>query len=119
MRLTWPFMIRRVHGHSMLPVLPPGTVVYGWRWFMRLRPNAVIIFIREEREIIKRIDRVESDGLYVLGDHPDASTDSRHYGPIPHSTVMAFVTWPKVRKVAAQTRDEARRLSARPRRKDT
>lgn len=107
MHLTWPLMIRRVHGHSMLPVLPPGTVVYGWRWFIRLRPGTVIIFTREERENIKRIDQVESGGLYVLGDHSDASTDSRHYGPIPHNTVMAVVAWPRVRKVAAQSRNEA------------
>ncbi len=98
----WPIMIRRVQGHSMVPVLPPGTLVFGWRWFTRLRPGKVVIFSRENRETIKRLERVEADGLFVLGDHPETSTDSRHYGTIPRDSVESVVIWPRTLSVHAE-----------------
>lgn len=115
MKHTWPLMIRRVQGHSMVPILPPGTVVFGWCWFRRLKVDKVVMFTREGRETIKRIDRINDKGLFVLGDHPDTSTDSRHYGPIPREWVQAVVFWPRTAKVLA----EDRKLKAiLPRRKD-
>jgi len=102
MRFSWPIMIRRVHGHSMVPVLPPGTLVLGWRWFTRLPPGKVIIFSRDGRETIKRLDRVELEGLIVLGDHPETSTDSRHYGAIPRQSVESVVIWPRTAEVQAE-----------------
>lgn len=95
-------MIRRVQGHSMVPVLPPGTIVWGWRWFVRLQPEKVIIFVHKDRETVKRIDRVEPDGLFVLGDHPETSTDSRHYGLISKDAVESVVFWPRTDKVLAE-----------------
>jgi hypothetical protein len=102
MKFEWPLMIRRVQGHSMVPVLPPGTIVFGWRWFFRLGQDKVIIFTRQNRETIKRIERIESDGLFVLGDHSETSTDSRQYGTIPKETVEAVVVWPRTHKVLAE-----------------
>lgn len=102
MKPSWPIMIRRVQGHSMVPVLPPGTMVYGWRWFVRLRSGKVIIFVRNNREIIKRIDHVAPTGPFVLGDHPETSTDSRSYGVIQSSSVRSVVIWPRVARVLAQ-----------------
>lgn len=102
MKLSWPIMIRRVQGHSMVPVLPPGTLVFGLRWFAQLRPGRVVIFEREDRETIKRLERVESDGLFVLGDHPETSTDSRHYGVIPRESVESVVIWPRTASVNAE-----------------
>ena len=101
MKFSWPVMIRRVQGHSMVPILPPGTVVFGWRWFVRLRPEKVVIFSRERRETVKRIEHIEPKGLFVLGDHADTSTDSRHYGAIPQDWVEAVVVWPRTTKVFA------------------
>lgn len=102
MNLTFPLMIRKVHGHSMVPVLPPGTLVIALRWFRRLKPQKVIIFTRENRETIKRIEHLDADGIYVLGDHAETSTDSRHYGTIQRSMVTGVVIWPRTAKVAAQ-----------------
>lgn len=100
--MNWPFMIRRVQGHSMVPVLPPGTLVIAWRWFNELKPDSVIIFTRQKRETIKRLDHISEDGLFVLGDHPETSTDSRHYGAIPRELVEGVVVWPRVHKVVAE-----------------
>jgi type IV secretory pathway protease TraF len=98
----WPIMIRRVQGHSMVPVLPPGTLVFGLRWFSRLKPDKVIIFVRDNRETVKRIDHLNGEDLYVLGDHSETSTDSRHYGVVPHEAVEAIVVWPRTHKVVAE-----------------
>ena len=97
MDMKWPLMIRRVSGHSMVPVLPPGTMVYARRWFVHLRPGAVVVFRHNGMEKIKRIHHIAGDDVYVIGDHPDASTDSRHFGPISRSTVVATVMYPRVR----------------------
>jgi hypothetical protein len=105
----WPLMIRRVQGHSMVPVLPPGTVVWGWRWFSKLRPDKVIIFVRDHRETVKRVDHLANDGVFVLGDHPETSTDSRHYGTIPTEAVEAVVVWPRTHKVMAEDLELAKK----------
>jgi nickel-type superoxide dismutase maturation protease len=103
MNLTLPIMIRRVQGHSMVPVLPPGTLVYAWRWYRKLKPQKVIIFTRQDRETIKRIDNIDSNGIFVLGDHTDTSTDSRHYGTIPREAVEGVVFWPRTARVLAES----------------
>lgn len=112
MRFTAPFMIRKVQGHSMLPVLPPGTLVWGYRWFLRLKPHKVIIAEHGGREIVKRIERVQSDGLFLLGDHAEASTDSRQYGLVDRRAVRAVVVWPRTRRVLAQSAEAIRQTDS-------
>jgi nickel-type superoxide dismutase maturation protease len=93
--MKWPLMIRRVHGHSMVPALPPDTLVVAWCWKLRIRPGSIVIFVREGRETIKRVERVGPEGVFVVGDHAEASTDSRHFGPISVQTVVGLVIWPR------------------------
>lgn len=101
----------------MVPVLPPGILVFGLRWFKHVGPGKVIIFTRQGREIIKRVEHIEPDGIYVLGDHPETSTDSRHYGPIESSSVQSVVIWPRT-GVAADSANAAMLNRLKPRRKD-
>lgn len=108
MKLSWPLMIRRVQGHSMVPVLPPGTMIYGWRWFRQLKPQKVIVFSHDDKEAVKRIDKIEEESLFVLGDHPETSNDSRQYGNIPIAEVKSVVVWPRTAKVVAETLDQAK-----------
>ena len=72
-------MIRRVVGQSMLPAYRPGTLVLGVRW-LRPQLGRVVIAERDGREIIKRVTDMKAGRVFVLGDNPARSTDSREYG---------------------------------------
>jgi nickel-type superoxide dismutase maturation protease len=102
---NWPIIIRKIHGHSMVPVLPPGTYVWATRWFRKLAPGDTIIFFHDGREKIKRISEIKDTELFVLGDHPEASTDSRTFGWIDKNTVIAKLFWPHAPKSRAENVD--------------
>jgi nickel-type superoxide dismutase maturation protease len=95
-------VIRRVKGHSMMPVLPPETLVLATGWFRRIKPGSVVIFLHEGKEKIKRVEQVEDNRLFVVGDHPTASTDSREIGWIARAAVIAKVFWPHAPKHRAE-----------------
>lgn len=86
-------LVRRVVGESMLPTLPPGRIVVAVH--RRMRPGTVVVIQHEGREKIKRIHAIEGARVYVLGDNPEASTDSRHFGWLPGSNVLGVVIWPR------------------------
>jgi nickel-type superoxide dismutase maturation protease len=90
-------LLRRIVGNSMLPGFLPGDIVVGVRVLRRhrLRPGQVVIINHGGREKVKRIAEINGDELYVLGDNPQASTDSRHFGWISLSDVKARVIWPR------------------------
>ena len=95
MKLGAPLLIRQIKGHSMLPALPPNTIVWGWCWFLRLRPGHVVVITHDGKEKVKRIQKLEGERVFLVGDHPEASTDSRHFGWLPRTVVRARVIWPR------------------------
>lgn len=88
-------MVRRVVGHSMLPVLPPGTIVVALSVRGPYRPGQVVIVDHEGREKIKRIQDVRPNEVFIVGDNNDASTDSRHFGWLSEQLIRARVVWPR------------------------
>jgi nickel-type superoxide dismutase maturation protease len=48
---------------------------------------------RPERLIVKRLSSLNDDGFDLRGDNPPASTDSRHFGPVPRSLVLGKVVY--------------------------
>jgi nickel-type superoxide dismutase maturation protease len=92
----------QVEGYSMWPTLKPKDRVI-------VRPldqhaalpaiGAIVVCLHPQqplRQVIKRLHAVEDTQLTILGDCPDASTDSRQWGGVPKEylvgEVVALVT---------------------------
>jgi nickel-type superoxide dismutase maturation protease len=91
--------VRRVEvaGRSMAPALLPGDrlVVVGLPWLPQPWPEpGTVIAVRDPRLpgriLVKRVAELNrGEGtLEVRGDDPDASTDSRVFGPVPRSSIV-------------------------------
>lgn len=81
--------IRRVNGKSMTPALFPGQIVVGWH---RLPAAGDIVLARQQgREVIKRVESIKSDRLYLIGDNRTESSDSRHYGPVHFQDIIGSI----------------------------
>jgi nickel-type superoxide dismutase maturation protease len=83
----------------MAPRLPSGALVVARLidQMTPLRVGQVVVARRPDRsglEIIKRIQAIESSGaIFLLGDNPSSSTDSRQFGPVPREQIVARVHW--------------------------
>jgi nickel-type superoxide dismutase maturation protease len=92
-----PFARYRVEGASMRPALSPGERVVVSRasyWLGRPRSGDLVVLRdprQPERLLIKRLDQPDGDGWRVLGDNPDASTDSRAFGPVRRDSILGKV----------------------------
>ncbi len=93
-----PFARYRVEGESMSPALSPRERVMVNKaayWFSRPRPGDLVVVRdprRPDRLLIKRIDsEAGPDGWLVLGDNPQSSTDSRHFGPVGRELIVGKV----------------------------
>ncbi|MFP4311313.1 MAG: nickel-type superoxide dismutase maturation protease [Nitriliruptoraceae bacterium] len=105
-----------VRGASMLPRLWPGDVLLTVPVLGRVRPGQVVV-ARDPHEpdhlVVKRVTAIR-DGLVLLhGDNPDASTNSRAWGPVPTRLVrrVAVRRWPDLRtrlRVTAAVPDAGR-----------
>ena len=62
-----------------------------------LRVGDVVVARRPDRpqlEIIKRIHSIDNAGtIFLVGDNPKASTDSRDFGTVTREDVLARVRW--------------------------
>jgi nickel-type superoxide dismutase maturation protease len=104
-----------VAGGSMEPALEPGDWLLVDPDAYRARPPRAgeLVLAPDPREparlLVKRVGGVESDGrLRLLGDAPEASTDSREFGAIDAGTVAGrpwFRYWP-LRRVGRLRRAE-------------
>jgi nickel-type superoxide dismutase maturation protease len=84
-----------VEGASMSPTLEPGERLLVWRT-QRVRPRDVVVIADPRagnRLTVKRVAAVGPDGLWVLGDNPAGSTDSRTYGRVPPALVTGRVVY--------------------------
>lgn len=83
----------------MLPVLRDGALIAAARLDRdaRLRVGEVVVARRPDRdsiEIVKRIQSLDEDGnVFLAGDNPAASTDSRQFGTVPRRLIVARVRW--------------------------
>ena len=77
----------------MAPTLLDGDWVLA-RGDGRARVGQVVVLEHPQRPgllIVKRVERIGEDGFWVLGDAPEASTDSRQFGAVHH--IVGRVIW--------------------------
>jgi nickel-type superoxide dismutase maturation protease len=98
MRFIRMFFIRRVVGPSMSPKLTPGQILLGTPVFRHLHPGQVVIIEQNGKENVKRIERIEENKIFVIGDNLNASTDSRHFGWLESKQIIGKVVWPNMAK---------------------
>lgn len=82
-------IVRRVRGSSMAPTLQPGQVVIGFR--RRVRVGDVVVVRHGGRDVVKRVAKINDNGVYVTGDNSLESTDSRHYGFLAKSAILGTI----------------------------
>jgi nickel-type superoxide dismutase maturation protease len=87
-----------VEGESMLPAYRAGDwLIVDTRVFRSRHPRVgEVVVARDPREpsrrLLKRVVRVEPGGaIWLEGDNPDASTDSRHFGAV--TELVGLVRW--------------------------
>jgi nickel-type superoxide dismutase maturation protease len=86
----------RIANASMLPTLSHGQIVLVDRRryaHHAPRPGEVVVLLHPNRELIlvKRVVRSDESGVWVEGDNPPESEDSRHFGAVPRSACLARV----------------------------
>jgi nickel-type superoxide dismutase maturation protease len=88
--LVWRCFERvEVSGPSMAPTLQPGDRLL-LRRTRSVRPGDIVAASdpREpDRPVLKRVAEVSQEGVFLLGDNPEHSTDSRQFGPVPATSV--------------------------------
>lgn len=94
-RLANPLFIGRVTGDSMLPSLISGRIIFATS-FLKPKIGKVVVIKHDNLEKIKRIKSMDEDYIYIVGDNPSKSTDSRSFGKIKSSSVIGRVIFPKV-----------------------
>ena len=82
-------LIRRVEGDSMWPTLASGQVVIAWR--RRPIVGDLVIAKVDKREVVKRLHEIKKDKVFLRGDNPSASTDSRQYGFLPKEAILGVI----------------------------
>lgn len=87
-------MLRRVVGDSMKPTLREGQIVVAFK-NKNIKLRSLVIVKTKDREIIKRVAKIKGQKVYVLGDNPAHSKDSRDFGWIAIDDVIATVIWPR------------------------
>ena len=86
-----------VQGPSMLPALKPGQrlLVKPHRLGQELPQSGSVVVCRHPKKpdvvITKRLYERTDQQLDLRGDNPEASTDSRHFGPVPVESLIGEV----------------------------
>lgn len=79
---------RQVSGSSMEPLLHERQWILATTTTKRLVCGDVVIADVRGREVIKRVAKISDGHVWLLGDNPHYSTDSREYGWIDKSAII-------------------------------
>ena len=93
----------------MQPTLEPGDRVLVRRLGRKPAPSLETVVVtwhpqRNKLRLIKRLKSVEETGLWLLGDNPAESTDSRQLGAVPPNLLIGEVVGRLPRGESEQSR---------------
>ena len=86
-----------VAGTSMLPTLKPHESIFiNTRHYAHSKPQSgeIVLVQHPEQDLlmIKRIAWVKNESVFVMGDNPNESTDSRHFGAVRQTLIVGLVS---------------------------
>lgn len=79
----------------MRPTLAPGTTVLVDRRARSPSPGDIVLAENPRKRndlVIKRVSAVGPDGLFLVGDNPSSSTDSRAWGAVSPDRLRGLIT---------------------------
>ena len=90
------FPVVQICGYSMFPTLMDGDFYLGVRVFRKSKCKVGNIYVyrppyqsEEEKFVIKRLADIKDGKYFFLGDNAEDSYDSRYYGYVDSSNVVA------------------------------
>ena len=94
-----PIIIFKVEGRSMEPTYRLGSIliIINFKFYQIIQKRDVIVLKdpRNNKLILKRINKIEDKKYFVLGDNKNESTDSRVFGYITRKNIIGKVIFPK------------------------
>lgn len=80
----------------MTPALRPGQDVLSFNWaYLGRKPQVgdVVVIKMKGKEMVKRVQKIVDREVFVQGDNPKSSTDSRHFGTINLDQIIGKVVY--------------------------
>ena len=89
----------------MEPTFKAGTIIIASGLRTPQEQDTVVIN-HDGLEKIKRLEKLESGKVFVVGDNAAASTDSRQFGWLDEAAIIAKVIWPRRRTIKLSNRKD-------------
>ena len=83
-------------GDSMLPTYGPRQIHVVWKGKGDVKPGDTVIAVNPQGSVVcKRVKQMDATNVWIYGDNPDVSYDSRHHGPIQRDALMGRIIYTK------------------------
>ncbi len=77
----------------MLPTLKDGQDILVWCWFVNPKVGDIVVIKHKGKEIVKRIENIQNNTVFVTGDNKQESTDSRNFGAVSRLEIVGKVVY--------------------------
>jgi len=77
----------------MEPALPAGSFMLAKLHPKNIKVHDVVAFKHDGLIFIKRASEIKSDQLWLVGDNPHDSLDSRSFGWIDRKNILSKIIW--------------------------